>query len=145
MGIIEIFRLEFLQPDGRWTGPYCAEYMTAGAFAIRDRMAAYHKNSDYHAFPDAQVFANNPGKDRYVCGVDSMEKLQEWFGEYFVPFLAEGGHIGVYGVPEEAIVENDGRQIVYQQRRGQLISREGTYTTPGHLLLERIHPDKLAK
>lgn len=142
---MRIFRLEFLQPDGRWTGPYCAEYMTKGAFAIRDAMAPQHKNSAYHSFPDPQIFAKNPGRDRYVCGTMSIKQLVAWFGEYLVPFIDEGGHVGIYEVPEAAIAENDGRQIVYQQQQARLLIRHGAFVPPRRLLVERIHPDKLGR
>jgi hypothetical protein len=140
---MKVYRLEFWQPDGRWTGPYCAEYMTEAAFAIRDRMVPHHKTSTYHVFPDAAIFAANPGPDRYVCGATSMKLLRDWFGEYFMPFLGEGGHVGIYEVPEAAVAENDGLQVVYQQRQARLLNRRGKVMPPQHLLIEHIHPDKL--
>lgn len=93
---MKVYRLEFLQPDGRWTGPYCAEWMTPRAFEIRDAMAPDHKTSGYHTSPDAELFACNPRENRYVCGSASMELLESWFGDYLEPFLAEAGHIGIY-------------------------------------------------
>ncbi|HSX32224.1 MAG TPA: hypothetical protein VLF43_03105 [Candidatus Saccharimonadales bacterium] len=138
---MRVYRLEFLQPDGRWTGPYCAEWMTPAAFEIRERMLEPHRNSEYHAFPDEQIFIKNPGKDRYVCGSSSEALLYVWFGEYMKPFLAEGGHIGIYDVPNQAITHDDSKQIVYQQRQATLILRSGT-PVETKLLIEKIHPTK---
>lgn len=138
---MRVYRLEFLQPDDRWTGPYCAEWMTPAAFAVRERMLLPHRNSDYHTFPDERIFANNPGKNRYVCGSASKELLYQWFGEYMEPFLAEGGHIGIYDIPDQTIKHNDGRQVVYQQRQAKLITRSGVPVNPSSLV-EKIHPNK---
>lgn len=52
---MRVYRLEFLQPDGRWTGPYCAEYMTITAFEVREEMIEKHRNSVNHTYPDAEV------------------------------------------------------------------------------------------
>lgn len=139
---MKIYRLEFLQPDGRWTGPYCAEYMTARAFDIRAKMLRHHNTSPKHIFPDAQIFAANPGKDRYVCGSASMPKLFGWFGAYLALFMKEGGHIAVYEVPQAAIASIDDYQIVYQQRRSVLLRRKSARNLKQIELVERIHPDK---
>lgn len=138
---MRVYRLEFLQPDGRWTGPYCAEWMTPAAFGVRERMLEQHRTSEYHTFPDKQIFANNPGKDRYVCGSASEELLRVWFGEYMEPFLGKGGHIGIYDIPNQAIRHDDGMQVVYQQRQAKLISRSGKPVS-SELLIEKIHPTK---
>lgn len=122
--MVRVYRLEFLQPDGRWTGPYCAEYMTRRAFELRVKMNKSHLTT--RPFPNEQIFADNPSVDRYVCGSGSVQALFAWFGGYLRLFLQEGGHIGVYRVPARAIVLNDGKQIVYQQRHGLLISRSGS-------------------
>src|SRR6266550_2360073 len=107
------YRLEFLQPDGRWTGPYTAEYMTPKAFELREGMLKDHKIT--RPYPYSETFANNPGKDRYVCASPSLEALKTWFGNYLNLFEDEGGHIGEYEIPEVAVTEYDEQQIVYQQ------------------------------
>jgi hypothetical protein len=139
MNIMRVYRLEFLQPDGRWTGPYCAEWMTPKAFELREKMLQDHNIN--RPYPISETFARNPGKDRYVCASPSWRSLQEWFGKYLLLYLKEGGHIGVYNVPEEAIAEKDKRQIVYQQKGATYISREGSPIDPS-LLICKIHPSK---
>lgn len=104
-------------------------------------MLELHRNSDYHTFPDENIFAENPGKDRYVCGSATNELLEIWFGEYLEPFLGEGGHIGVYDIPTAAIWHDDGKQVVYQQRQATLIARSGK-KIDASLLIEKIHPTK---
>jgi hypothetical protein len=138
-----VYRLEFLQPDGRWTGPYCAEYMTVAAFDIRDRLIAEHTADDpRRPWPDPQIFASNPGRDRYVCGAMSVVGLADWFGQWFEPLLCQGGHLGSYDVPEEAIAVRDGLQVIYMQRQGLLRDRLGKPVLPD-LLVCRVHPTKL--
>jgi hypothetical protein len=120
---MKVYRLEFLQPDGRWTGPYTAEWITPAAFKLRKAMLKNHKVT--RPYPASSIFAKNPGKDRYVCASPSMGALKAWFGRYLGLYKAEGGHVGTYEVPVEAIAERDEEQIVYQQRQATLIVREG--------------------
>jgi hypothetical protein len=136
---MKLYRLEFLQPDGRWTGPYCAEYMTAKAFELRDAMNTEHLRT--RVFPDATIFTNNPGKDRYVCASPSLQLLSQWFGSHMPGLIQEGGHIAIYEVPAAAIAWDDGLQIVYQQRRAVCVSRKGKAIDPVRLI-ERFHPTK---
>lgn len=134
-----VYRIEFLQPDGRWTGPYVAEYMTAKAFALRDAMMKDHEIT--RPYPISATFAHNPGLDRYVCASPSLMALRAWFGA-FLPLLQEqGGHIGVYEVPTVAIAEQDDQQVVYMQRQAVCLSRKGTPVN-SDLLVARFHPDK---
>ena len=104
-------------------------------------MLGPHRTSEYHTFPDKQIFVDNPGKDRYVCGSASEELLLIWFGEYMELFLEAGGHIGIYDIPDQAIRHDDGKQVAYQQRQAKLISRSGK-PVDLELLIEKIHPTK---
>lgn len=142
---LRVVRLEFEQPDGRWTGPYCAEYMTSRGFEVRDRMIKEHKSPGHggRRFPDSNIFAANPGVDRYVCACRSLESLQVWFGAYFKDLLAEGGSVSTYEVSPQAVAWDDGWQIVYQQRQGVLVTRTVTPLPSGSILEERFHPDKV--
>lgn len=138
-----MYRLEFLQPDGRWCGPYCAEYMTARGFELRDLMMAEHLIDDPgRPWPDPEIFARSPGGDRYVCGTASIPDLTWWFGHWLHPLMHEGGHLGSYEVPQAAVAVNDGAQIIYMQRQGVMHRRIGTPVDP-QLLIERFHPNKL--
>jgi len=56
-------------------------------------------------------------------------------------YIEEGGYIGIYTIPEEAIAEKDEQQIVYQQKQATCISRKGNPIDPG-LLICKIHPSK---
>lgn len=132
---MKVYRLEFLQPDGRWTGPYCAEYMTPRAFELRKRMNKTHDTQ--RPWPNEAIFAANPGKDRYVCASSSMKELVRWFGGYLVHFIHEGGHVAVYEVPEGAIAQIDSQQIVYQQRQAVCLSRKGQPVAL-HLVVRKI-------
>ena len=136
---MRVFRLEFLQLDGRWTGPYSAEYMTSEAFVIRDEMLRAHRRT--RSFPNDDVFAANPGVDRYVCGSPSMKSLVRWFESYLLPLQDQGGNLGEYEVPDDAVSQIDGEQVVYQQRRSALVRRTGSSVDPD-LLICRIHPSK---
>lgn len=138
-----VFRLEFFQPaERRWTGPYCAEWMTPRAFEIREAMMVTHIEGDpERPWPDSAIFLANPGVDRYVCGTSTLLGLQSWFGRWLGPLLAEGGHVGTYEVPAEAVGVRDGQQIVYQQRRAVLLDRFGT-PVDRDLLVHRIHATK---
>lgn len=124
----QVWRLEFLQPDGRWTGPYCAEYLTDRAYKLRQRMCAEHRDNAARPWPCEQVFANNPGRHRYVCGSHSFLGLLEWFESYLALFFQEQGHVSYYDVPEAAVAERDSFQVVYQQRQAVLIHRFGKQT-----------------
>lgn len=136
---MRVYRIEFLQPDGRWTGPYTAEYMTPRAFELRYAMLKDPKIT--RPYPQAEIFANNPGKDRYVCASPSMSSLKTWFGDYLELLQMEGGHRGIYDVPQKAIAECYLEQVVYQQRQATLIKRTGTPIDP-NLLQEQFHPNK---
>lgn len=134
------YRLEFEQPDGRWTGPYCSEYMTVAAFRVRDRMLRAHRRT--RRFPDAAIFAQNGGADRYVCATATMRGLLAWFGGFLPQLLRQGGRIAVYEVPAGAVAEDDGTQLVYQQRRGVLVRRGDASSTTTDALERRVHPSK---
>lgn len=141
------YRLEFLQPDGRWTGPYCAEYMTREAFDARDLMNKVHTSKTHklsRSFPDFKIFADNPGKDRLVCASPSKSGLYDWFEGYIDVFLVHGGHIGEYELPKGEIIWHDDKQLVYRQRAAKLIRREGKQVDFS-LLKERFHPTKFPK
>lgn len=139
---LTVFRLEFCQPDGRWTGPYCAEYMTPEAFEIRDRMLVeHHEHDERRPWPDDQIFLDNPGRNRYVCGTTTYAALQDWFEGYLQEFMKQGGLVGQYSVPQDAIGDIDGRQVIYMQRKAMLVLRAGTHVDPERLV-ERIHPSK---
>jgi len=140
---MRVYRLEFIQPDGRWTGPYCAEYMTARAFEIREKMLKLHNVSPYHIYPAEQIFLKNPGIDRYVCASANMSKLLAWFGGYLGLFMKEGGHIGIYEIPDDAITWNDGNQVVYRQRQATLIQRRGRFVPDQSQIVEKFHPSKI--
>jgi hypothetical protein len=137
---MRVYRLEFLQPDGRWTGPYTAEYMSAKAFILRDKMMIDHKV--HRPYPPADIFAKSPGRNRYVCASLSMESLTSWFGKYLKLLEDQGGHVGIYRVPLSAIAQRDDWQVVYQQRQAICLSRSGAPLDP-ELLVERFHPDKV--
>jgi hypothetical protein len=121
---MQVYRLEFLQPDGRWAGPYFAEYMTEAAFTIRARMGPRHKVC--RPAPDPRIFLASPGWNGYVCGSPSMRALLGWFGRYLRALMREGGHIAVYTVPDAAVAWRDEQQIVYQQRQAVCVHRTGT-------------------
>lgn len=139
-----VHRLEFSQPDGRWTGPYCAEWMTRRAFEIREQLKAEHgPDSPGRAWPESRIFADNPGANRYVCGSPSLTALRWWFGRWYGPLLEEGGFVSTYRVPRDAVAHRDASQVVYMQRRGLLMSRVGDHV-PVEQLVEKIHPDKIS-
>jgi hypothetical protein len=138
---VRAWRLEFEQPDGRWTGPYCAEWMTERAFDIRGELIAAHVEGDVdRPWPAARIFAANPGVDRYVCATLTWSGLRDWFGRWFDPLMDEGGHIGLYELPARAVALMDGRQVVYMQRQGLLVGRFGF--PKQRPLVERIHPGR---
>jgi hypothetical protein len=140
MSAVTVYRLEFLQPDGRWTGPYCAEWMTATAFEIRDILIAEHGQDDpKRPWPDEQIFLNHPGADRYVCGTPSLPGLSAWFGKLFHPLIEQGAHLATYDVSVEAIAVREPSQVIYMQRQGVLRIRIGKPIEPEHLV-HRIHP-----
>lgn len=93
-------------------------------------------------YPENAIFAKNPGMDRYVCASPSFEELAAWFGKYLDEYMKEGGYIAVYEIPESSIAEQDGQQIVYQQRQARCISREGQ-PVDASKLVEKFHPDKV--
>jgi hypothetical protein len=139
---VTVWRLEFLQPDGRWTGPYCAEHMTERAFEIREHLIAEHLPDDAtRPWPDSKLFIDNPGRDRFVCGANSLPALTRWFGQWFLPLLREGGQIAAYDIPMDAIGHRDGYQTIYRQRMAVLRAR---VNIPRERLglVERIHPTK---
>jgi hypothetical protein len=133
---MRVYRLEFPQLDGRWCGPYCAEYLTERAFVVRDHMIAAHDKGDLHRpWPDERIFERSPGPDRYVCGTATLDKLVEWFQGYLVLLLREGGHLAVYDVPAQAIAAQDVGQVVYMQRQAQLLRRASrVYVDPASLV-----------
>lgn len=133
---MQVARLEFLQPDGRWTGPYSAEWMTLHGFSLRYSMLPSHL--ELRPAPDPRIYLDNPGVDRYVTACPSANALEHWFGEFLQPLLTEGGHIALYEVPLDAIAHDDGQQVVFQQRRGRLVSRSGS-PVPQAELIHRVH------
>lgn len=140
---VTVHRLEFLQPDGRWCGPYCAEFMTPEAFDIRDRMIAAHTEEDpQRPWPDPQIFAANPGQDRYVCGMTTFLSLGLWFGRAFRELIEQGGHVGKYLVHRNSIASIYLGQVVYMQRMAALVDRFGQEIPPERLV-QRVHPDVL--
>jgi hypothetical protein len=140
---MKVYRLEFEQPDGRWTGPYCAEWMTQRAFEIREELIAAHIEGDLdRPWPPERIFADNPGTDRYVCGTSTGLALRDWFGRWFSLLVVEGGHVAIYDVPLEAVALMDGKQIVYMQRQGTLFGRYGR-PAQSLQLVQRIHPSKV--
>lgn len=137
---MRVYRLEFLQPDGRWTGPYCAEWMTERAFEIRAEMVAAHTEDDVQRpWPDRRIFLANPGPDRYVCGTLSEPALRDWFGRWFAPLMEEGGHLAIYTLPASAPAVMDGQQVIYMQRQAIFFGRFG-YPSDHLELVQRIHP-----
>lgn len=141
-GVVTAHRLEFLQPDGRWTGPYCAEWMTAQAFEIREHLNAEHgRDSESRVWPDGRIFAASPGVDRYVCATPSLDALQWWFGRWYSPLVNQGGFVSRYLVPQNAIALHDTTQVIYMQRRATLLDRTGEHVQPERLV-EKIHPNK---
>jgi hypothetical protein len=142
---VRVWRLEFEQPDGRWTGPYCAEWMTERAFEIRRELILAHLEGDVdRPWPADRIFTANPGPDRYVCATLTESGLRKWFGRWFDPLMDEGGYIGSYDVPATVPVIMDGRQVIYMQRLAQLHGRFG-YPTDRLRLVQRIHPTKTAR
>jgi hypothetical protein len=140
---MRVYRLEFLQPDGRWTGPYCAEWMTERAFEIRSAMLVDHHRGDARRpWPDEGIFLSNPGPDRLVCACLTQPRLREWFGRWFDDLLDEGGHVGVYDLPTTIPVFMDGHQVIYMQRLAGLVDRVGH--EPPSPLVNRLHPSQLA-
>lgn len=143
MTVLTVYRMEFSQPDGRWTGPYCAEWMTPEAFEIRKHLNAEHgPDSPSRTWPDSRIFLDSPGANRYVCGSPSMSALQWWFGRWYAPLLREGGFVATYQVPRDAVAHRDTTQVVYMQRRATLTSRVGEHV-PVERLVEKIHPNKI--
>jgi hypothetical protein len=117
--------------------------MTEHAFEIRQKMLKFHNVSSYHIYPDEQIFFKNPGGDRYVCASANMNKLLAWFGGYLRLFINEGGHIGIYEIPDEAVAWNDGNQVVYQQRQAILVQRRGRLVPDQSQIVEKFHPSKI--
>ena len=141
---MRVWRLEFEQPDGRWTGPYCAEWMTERAFEIRQEMLASHVETDPdRPWPSPRIFAENPGVDRYVCATLTESALVNWFGRWLDPLMEEGGYIGTYDLPatDSAIMVGK-QQVLYMQRRARLHGRFG-YPADHLRLIQRIHPSKV--
>jgi hypothetical protein len=114
--------------------------MTPTAFSLREDMLKDHRVT--RPYPASLTFAQNPGKDRYVCASPSLKALKAWFGPYLELYQKQGGYIGVYEVGSRAIAEQDERQIVYQQRQAILVSREGRLVKQA-LLVEKLHPSKM--
>lgn len=117
--MLQSWRLEFLGPDGRWTGPYCYS-PTLRAWLARKAMNEEHINDpERQAAPPNELFVKNPGKDRYVSGTRDLKGLLYWFGDWLEEFRDEGACVNLYDVPEHAIGYHDQYQIVYQQRQAQ--------------------------
>lgn len=124
---MRVYRLEFEQPPSvaaGWLGPHTAQWITAEAEELATFLEAEHRVTRHE--PDPLIFERNPGVDRYICGTDSMAALRAWFGDYLPAFQRQGGHIAEYDVPESAIAEHVGTQVVFQQRQGVVVRRVGT-------------------
>lgn len=141
---MRVYRLEFVQPDGRWTGPYCAEWLTARAFAQRELMIHEHCDDVDHPHPDGAIFRASGGPDRYVCAMLSPGELFAWFGRFFDLLWNEGAHLGVYDVPLTAVAHHEAGQVVYMQRLATSVARVGCERQPARDALKfHRHPSVL--
>lgn len=110
--------------------------MTRDGFLARYAMLPAHLRD--RPTPKADIFAKNPGADRYVSACTSLVELQNWFGDHLDVLRPEGGHVAIYEVPDGAVAFNDGQQVAYQQSQAVLIKRTGTTVDP-ESLLHRVH------
>lgn len=125
---MRVFRLEFGQPPSmrtRWLGPYTAKWLTAEAEEIATCLEAEHLRTKPHPL-STPLLVTSTFESRYLCGCDSRNALGDWFGDYFGPLRAQGGHVGQYEVPEAAIVEHHDGQLVFHQQSAEVITRDGS-------------------